>query len=145
MIVCRAVGRSAMNPTDPQLSVTFPRLNGLCCRNDVRAFSGIGLCNAGSGRAKGQRCSGVFQKNTDATGACRGLNSTDTIPWSTILVQQAIWTSLASQRTGQVNQRAIGKRLGFFSQARRFSYPKSTAMMRTAIPRIITAVCIEKA
>ena len=129
MIVCRAVGRSAMNPTDPQLSVTFPRLNGLCCRNDVRAFSGIGLCNAGSGKAKGQRCSGVFQKNTDATGACRGLNSTDTIPWSTILVEQAIWTSLASQRTGQVNQRAIGKRLGFSARPGDFHTTEKSAAL----------------
>jgi len=99
-----------------QVNATFPRVSdGVRCWNDVPVFSGIGLCNAGSGKAEGERCSGVFQKYSDETAACRGLNRTDTIPWSTFLVEQAIWTSLASQRTEQLNQRTMGKRLGFHS------------------------------
>jgi len=87
-----------------QVNFTFPRvLNGVRCQNDVLAFSGSGLCSAGSGKATGQRCSGVFQKNADETAACACSNNTDTIPSSTIRVERAIWTSLASQRTGQVN------------------------------------------
>ena len=64
MIVCRPVGRRAQwrHPTQTTLTrITFFRvLDGVRYRNDVLAFSRIGFCNAGTGKAKDAE--GFFKK-----------------------------------------------------------------------------------